>query len=130
LLNDIQDQEPLDAEVSPLILKRALCAFVLMLSPMAPHIAEELWEMLGQSGGIWKEKWPEYREDLTKEEQIEIPVQINGRLRGKILVGGGMSDDETAELALKDPRIAMLLDGKQVVKTVVAPKKLVNIVVR
>jgi len=130
LLNDIQAQEPLDVDVSPLILKRALCAFVLMLSPMAPHIAEEMWEMLGQKGGIWQARWPEYREDLTKEEQIEIPVQINGRLRGKILVGDGMSDDETVELALKDPRISMLLDGKQIVKTVVVPKKLVNVVVR
>jgi leucyl-tRNA synthetase len=130
LLNELQAQEPLDVDVSPLILKRALCAFVLMLSPVAPHIAEEMWEMLGQLGGIWRARWPEYREDLTKEEQIEIPVQINGRLRGKILVGGGMSDDETVELALKDPRIALLLDGKQVVKTVVVPKKLVNIVMR
>ena len=130
LLNDIQAQEPLDVDVSPLILKRALCAFVLMLSPMAPHIADEMWEMLGQKGGIWQARWPEYREDLTKEEQIEIPVQINGRLRGKILVGDGKSDDETVELALKDARISMLLDGKHVVKTVVVPKKLVNIVVR
>jgi leucyl-tRNA synthetase len=130
LLNDIQEQEPLDVDVSPLILKRALCAFILMLSPMAPHIAEEMWEMLGYSGGLSKEKWPEYREDLTKEEQIEIPVQINGRLRGKILVGDEMSGDETAEMALKDPRISMLLDSKQVVKTIVVPKKLVNIVVK
>ncbi|MGH9735372.1 MAG: leucine--tRNA ligase [Candidatus Acidiferrales bacterium] len=130
LLNEIQAQEPLDVDVSPLILKRTLCAFVVMLSPMAPHIAEEMWQMLGHSDGLSKEKWPEYREDLTKEEQLEIPVQINGRLRGKVLVSDGMSDDETAELALKDVRIATLLDGKQVVKTVVVPKKLVNIVVR
>jgi leucyl-tRNA synthetase len=130
LLNDILEQEPLDVDVSPLILKRALSAFVLMLSPIAPHVAEELWEMLGNSEGIWQQRWPEYREDLTKEEQIEIPVQINGRLRGKILVSDDMSGDETVELALKDPRIARLLDGKQVVKTVVVPRKLVNIVVR
>jgi leucyl-tRNA synthetase len=129
LLNDIQEQEPLDVDLSPLILKRALAILVLMLSPMAPHIAEELWEMLGNSGGLSREKWPAYREDLTKEEQIEVIVQINGRLRGKILVGDGMSGDETLDLALKDPRIAMLLDGKRIVKTVVVPKKLVSIVV-
>jgi leucyl-tRNA synthetase len=81
LLNDIQDQEPLDVDVSPLVLKRALAILVLMLSPIAPHIAEELWEMLGNSGGLWREKWPAYREDLTKEEQIEVIVQINGRRR-------------------------------------------------
>jgi leucyl-tRNA synthetase len=130
LLNEIQAQEPLDVDVSPLILKRALCAFVLMLSPIAPHIAEEMWQMLGQGGGIWRACWPEYRDDLAKEEQIEIPVQINGRVRAKILVNDDNSDDETLELAMKDPRIVMLLDGKPVVKTVVVSKKLVNIVVR
>jgi leucyl-tRNA synthetase len=130
LLNEIQAQEPLETNLSPMILKRALTVLALMLSPIAPHIAEELWSMLGNAGGLARERWPEYREDLTREEQIEIPVQINGRLRGKILVGDGMSDDEIVELALKDARISMLLDGKQVVKTVVVPKKLVNIVVR
>jgi leucyl-tRNA synthetase len=130
LLNDIQEQEPLDADLSPLILKRALCAFVLMLSPIAPHIAEELWEALGNSEGIWRQRWPEYREDLTKEEQFEVPVQINGRLRGKIMVGDGMSEDEMVELALKDPRIAVLLAGKQIVKNVVVPRRLINIVVK
>jgi leucyl-tRNA synthetase len=129
LLNDIQAQEPVDVDVSPVLLKRVLAVFVLMLSPIAPHMAEELWQMLGHSGGLLREKWPAYREDLTKEEQIEVIVQINGRLRGKILVGDGMSEDETLERALKDPRISMLLDGKKVVKTVVVPKKLVNIVV-
>jgi leucyl-tRNA synthetase len=130
LLNEIQAQEPLETNLSPMILKRALTVLALMLSPIAPHIAEELWSMLGNAGGLARERWPEYREDLTREEQIEIPVQINGRLRGKILVGDGMSDDEIVELALKDARISMLLDGKQVVKTVVVPRKLVNIVVR
>jgi leucyl-tRNA synthetase len=130
LLHDIQEQEPLDAGVSPALLKRVFAAFALMLAPIAPHMAEELWEMLGNSGSLAREKWPAYREDLTKEEQIEVIVQINGRLRGKILVGDGMSEDETLELALKDPRISMLLDGKKIGKTIVVPKKLVNIVVR
>ncbi|HXW55589.1 MAG TPA: leucine--tRNA ligase [Candidatus Cybelea sp.] len=130
LLNDIQAQEPLETTLSPMILKRALAMFALMLSPITPHIAEELWSMLGNSGGLSRERWPEYREDLTKEEQIEIPVQINGRLRGKILVDDGMSEDETVDLALKDARIAILLNGKQVVKTIVVSKKLVNIVVK
>ncbi|MFZ3199855.1 MAG: leucine--tRNA ligase [Candidatus Acidiferrales bacterium] len=130
LLNDLQEQEPLDVDVSPAILKRTLAAMVLMLSPMTPHIAEELWEMLGHREGLSRGKWPAYREDLTREEQIEVIIQINGRLRGKILVNDGMSGEETVERALKDPRIAVLLDGKQVVKTVVVPKKLVNIVLR
>jgi leucyl-tRNA synthetase len=112
------------------ILKRVLMVLTLMLSPMTPHIAEELWQMLGNEGGIARAKWPRYREDLTHEEQFEVIIQINGRLRGKILVEDGMSEDETLERALGDPRIKILIDGKAVAKTVVVPKKLVNIVLR
>jgi leucyl-tRNA synthetase len=103
---------------------------VLMLSPMTPHIAEELWAMLGFSGGLARAKWPRFREDLTREEQYEVVVQINGRVRGKIIVEDGMSEDETRDRALNDQRISVLLKGKQVAKTIVVPKKLVNIVVR
>jgi len=130
LLNELQGQEPLDAEVSPLILKSVLEILVLMLSPIAPHIAEELWEKLGHATGLLDVKWPAYREDLTHEEQVEVIIQINGRLRGKILVDDGFGGDETIAHALKDPRISVLIEGKEILKTVVVPKKLVNIVLR
>ena len=130
LMNALHEQEPLDFELSPVILKRILQVVVLMLSPMTPHIAEEMWEMLGNPGGIAQAKWPKYREDLTREEQFEIIIQINGRLRGKILVDDGLGEDEIVERAHSDPRIKTLLDGKQIVKTIVVPRKLVNIVLR
>jgi leucyl-tRNA synthetase len=130
LVNELQAAEPLDVDLNPVILKRVLDVMALMLAPMAPHIAEELWEMLGNQGGISKAKWPRYREDLTREEQIEIIIQINGRLRGKMVVEENLGEDETRERAMTDPRIAPLLVGKQIVKVVVVPKKLVNIVLR
>jgi leucyl-tRNA synthetase len=130
LVNELHAAEPLDVDLNPVILKRILDVVALMLAPMAPHIAEELWEMLGNAGGISKAKWPRYREDLTREEQIEIIIQINGRLRGKMVVEENLGEDETRERALTDPRISVLIDGKQIVKTVVVPKKLVNIVLR
>ncbi len=130
LFNEFQAQEPLEVGASPVIVKRALMILVLMLSPMVPHIAEELWEMLGIPGGIARQKWPVYREDLTREDQIEIIVQINGRVRGKILIDDSMTEDETRERALGDPRIKALLEGKTVVKVIVVPKKLVNIVLK
>ncbi|HEY7825282.1 MAG TPA: class I tRNA ligase family protein, partial [Candidatus Acidoferrales bacterium] len=130
LVSDIHELEPLDAELRPEILKRALEILTLMLAPMTPHIAEELWEMLGHGEGLTKALWPAYREDLTREEQVEVIIQINGRLRGKILAEEGLGEEETRERALGDPRIRMLIEGKQVVKVVVVPKKLVNIVLR
>jgi leucyl-tRNA synthetase len=130
LVNELHAAEPLDVDLSPVILKRILDVMALMLAPMAPHIAEELWEMLGNQGGISKAKWPRYREDLTREEQIEIIIQINGRLRGKMVVEENLGEDETRERAMTDPRIAPLLAGKQILKVVVVPKKLVNVVLR
>ena len=99
LVNELHAQEPLDQEVSPSDPEASAGRVVLMLSPMTPHIAEEMWEMLGNSGGLSSQKWPAYREDLTREEQIEIIIQINGRVRGKILVDEGLSEDETVERA-------------------------------
>ena len=130
LVNELHAQEPLDQDVSPTVLKRVLAVLVLMLSPMTPHAAEEMWELLGNSSGLAAQKWPAYREDLTREEQIEIVVQINGRVRGKIVVDDGLGEDEVKEKALKDPRIKPLLEGKEIAKVIAVPKKLVNIVVR
>ena len=107
-----------------MILKRVLEMLMLMLSPMAPHIAEELWEMLGhptQAGATRSGR--QYREDLAREEQVEVIIQINGRVRGKILVDDGLGEEETANRALADPRIAVLIAGKEIVKTVVVPQK-------
>jgi leucyl-tRNA synthetase len=130
LVNEFTAQEPLDKEISPAILKRLLAVLVLMLAPMTPHIAEELWEMLGHSGGLSREKWPAYREDLTREEQVEVVIQINGRLRGRILVDESLGEQETRERALSDARVAPLIAGKQVAKIIVVPKKLVNVVLK
>jgi leucyl-tRNA synthetase len=130
LVNELQAQEPLDVECSPLILKRTLAILALMLSPMTPHIAEEVWQMLGNPTGLTKQKWPTFREDLTREEQLEVIIQINGRLRGKTLVDDGLSKEETQERAVNDPRIAPLIVGKEIVKVIVVPGKLVNIVLK
>jgi leucyl-tRNA synthetase len=101
-----------------------------MLSPMTPHIAEEMWETLGNPSDLSAQKWPAYREDLTREEQIEIIVQINGRVRGKILVEEGLAEEDVVERAKSDPRIAPLLAGKEIAKIIAVPKKLVNFVLR
>lgn len=130
LVNELSAQEPLSEEMSPGNLKHVLSILVLMLSPITPHIAEELWEMLGHTGGLASQPWPAYREELTREEQVEIIVQMNGRVRGKILVDADLKDAELIKSALADERIKSLLDGKQVAKAIAVPNKLVNLVVK
>jgi leucyl-tRNA synthetase len=130
LINELTAQEPLDHDISPEILKRVLSTMVVMLSPMAPHIAEELWEMLGHAGGLIKQRWPAYREDLAREEMIEVIIQLNGRVRGKTLVETGLAEDDLSERARNDERIKVLLAGRDIVKTIVVPNKIVNFVVK
>jgi leucyl-tRNA synthetase len=129
LYNTLQDHEPLDKHVRPEILKQVLELLVVMLAPIAPHLSEELWEMLGHKEGLYCEQWPEYSAELAKEEQVEVVIQINGRVRGKICVDVGLPEEELAERAFADPKIGELLRGARVVKRVVVPNKLVNVVV-
>jgi leucyl-tRNA synthetase len=130
LANELYAAEPLDQEARPEIVKRVLEIMVLMLAPPAPHLAEELWEMLGRSGSIGKAPWPQYREELALQEEYEIVLQINGRVRGKIVVEDGLGETQLADRALADPRISDLVAGRTVAKTIVVPRKLVNVVVK
>jgi leucyl-tRNA synthetase len=114
---------------APAIRKEVLSLLVQMLNPLAPHIAEELWQMLGYRTHLVETLWPEYRADLAKEEQCEVVIQVNGRVRGRLLVEAGLSEEQVLTLALAEPKVAALVNGKRVVKTVVVPNKLVNVVV-
>jgi leucyl-tRNA synthetase len=129
LTNEIYLQEPLDKDVRPEIRKEVLELLTLMLAPMTPHLAEELWEMLGHAGGLWTASWPAFDEALTREDEVEIPVQVNGRLRGKVKVSVGTGEENIVKLAQADPVIAPHLAGKSIVKRIYVPNKLLNLVV-
>jgi leucyl-tRNA synthetase len=103
---------------------------VLLLYPFAPYLAHELWEMLGEQGSLLQVPWPEYDAALAKEEEIEIPVQINGKLRSRIVVAVDAPEDEIRQRALAEPKIQAAIAGKQIVKVIVVSSKLVNVVVR
>jgi leucyl-tRNA synthetase len=102
---------------------------VLLLAPFAPYLSHELWERLGEKTNLLKVPWPKYDPELAKEEEIEIPVQVNGKLRGKIVVAPGTSEEEIKQRALADEKIQTYIAGKQIVK-VIFTGKLVSIVVR
>jgi leucyl-tRNA synthetase len=130
MTNEIYSQEPLEDGIRPEVRKEILKLLTLMLAPMTPHLAEELWEMLGHSDGLWNVPWPtgEFAE-LARDERVEIPVQINGRLRGKLKVPAGTGEEEVVRLAQEDSAIAHHLAGKRIVKRIVVPDKLLNLVV-
>ena len=102
---------------------------VLLVAPFAPYLARELWEMLGEKSNLLKAPWPKYDPELAKEEEIEIPVQVNGKLRGKIIVVPGTGEEEIKQKALADEKVQSYVTGKQIAK-VIFTGKLVSIVVR
>ncbi|AVQ99689.1 leucine--tRNA ligase [Oceanobacillus iheyensis] len=108
--------------------KEYMEGFVKMLSPVAPHIAEELWECLGHEGTVSYEQWPKYDESKLVEDEIEVVVQIMGKVRAKLNVDKDISKDELEKQALRDEKIQELLEGKTIRKVIVVPGKLVNIV--
>ena len=109
--------------------RSVLKTFILLLSPFAPHLAEELWRAFGSTTTLAYEPWPSYDANLLKADIIEVPVQINGKLRGKLIVAADISKDALEQAALNDDKIKSLLEGKTVRKVIVVPGKLVNLVV-
>src|SRR5215204_3313734 len=135
LLNELYDlkAQPGSASASDLFaVREAVEALVLMLAPFCPHVAEELWETLGHGGGILRSgaRWPESVEALARRDEVEIAVQVNGKLRGRVNVPADATEEEARAAALSDERVRSWTEGKQVVKTVVVPGRLVNVVVK
>ena len=112
------------------ILSFAIVTLIKLMSPVAVHLCEEAWNDLGGEGSIHEQKWPEWSEDLAKASSITLIVQINGKVKDKIEADEALSQDELKELALSSAKVKELTDGKTIVKTIVVPKKLVNIVVK
>jgi len=110
--------------------KDAMEKFVLLLSPFAPHIAEELWQRLGHDQTLAYEPWPNWDEDAIKESVIEVPISIGGKMRSKITVSADCDTTTLEQAALTDPKIAGMLAGKQIVKKIIVPGKMVNFVVK
>jgi leucyl-tRNA synthetase len=108
--------------------KSVLKTFVQLLAPFAPHLAEEVWQALGETSSLSYQPWPTYNPDLLKLDTVEIPVQVNGKIRTRLSVAIGLADDALKELALADPKVQEFIAGKPIKKMIIVPGKLVNIV--
>jgi leucyl-tRNA synthetase len=111
------------------VLREAIDALVLMISPFAPHMAEELWHNLGHVDGLMKAKWPSFDPEVAKADEVVVPVQVNGKLRGRVNAPTDASEDRLRELALADPAVRSYTDGKTIRKVVIAKGPLVSVVV-
>ncbi|MBR0325067.1 MAG: leucine--tRNA ligase [Selenomonadales bacterium] len=112
------------------LMKEIVSALLRLLAPFAPHMTEELWAQLGEAGSIHKCTWPTYEESALVQDEVEIVLQINGKVRDKVLLPATATKDEMETLALANPRVQGFIGEKQVVKVICVPKKLVNIVVK
>lgn len=126
MLNSYQDQDEQDLAV----LKEAIDSLVILLSPFSPHICEELWHICGHEGSIYHQSWPGYDETALVRDEVELAIQISGKVRDRIVVPTEIEREKLEEIALSQPKIQELTAGKKIVKVVVVPGKLVNIVVK
>ncbi len=129
VLHDVEDAIAQKA-IPPQFMAEVQRNLVLLLAPFAPYLAHELWEMLGEKGDLLKAPWPKYDAALAKEEELEIPVQVNGKLRGRIVVAADATEDLIMKHALADEKVQSAIAGKQIVNKIFVPGKLVNFVVR
>ena len=117
-----------DADVQ--VAREAFNALIPMLAPFGPHISEELWESFGHPDSLSRAHWPEFSAELAREEEIEVAVQVNGKLRSRIFASASASDDALREAALADEKVRAATEGHDVAKIIVVPRKLVNVVLK
>ncbi len=118
----------LEEKLSPEVMAECLRRLTLLLEPFAPHLSEELWEMLGEQGPVLDVAWPAFDAELAREDSIEIPVQVNGKMRGKITVAADTAEDAIVEVAKAEENVARHLEGKALRKAIYVPGRMVNLI--
>ncbi len=127
LVNEIYACE---ADLTPGVLPQLLDSLVLLFGPFAPYVAQEMWETLGHEGPVFRQAWPAFDAELARQDLAEVVVQVNGKLRSKMSLPFGTTQNAALELANADPKVIPFVEGKTVAKVIFVPDKLVNIVVK
>jgi leucyl-tRNA synthetase len=127
---DVEHAGQVERKETICVVREAVEALVRMLGPFAPHTAEEMWEMLGHDSGLVAASWPEFKEAVARADEVEIPVQVNGKVRGRVTVPVDIVDEELQRIALADPGVQAHVAGKTVKKVVIAKGRLVSVVVQ
>ena len=132
LVNQIMDNEAAmdGGKVAPVVIAEVFRGLIMLLAPFAPFFAAEMWEQIGCEGAVFRTAWPVANEELAREDEVEIPVQVNGKLVNVVKVPAGSDEAAVKAAALADARVTMRIEGKTVVKVIVVPGKLVNLVVK
>jgi leucyl-tRNA synthetase len=126
LVNELYAQEGC---LSAATIRDVTGKLALLLQPFAPYLSQEIWEELGGAGPVFRHQWPSFDPELAQEDLAEVVVQVNGKLRGRIHVPFGTPNDELQRRALADEKVRSFIAGRQIVKAIVVPDKLVNVVV-
>jgi leucyl-tRNA synthetase len=130
-LSDFNAEPGAASDEDVFAVREALESLVLMLAPFSPHVAEEMWQALGHAGGLLQSaRWPQADAELARSEELEIPIQVNGKLRSRLLALPEVTEEELRTAALNDEKIRDFIAGHEVVKVIVVPKRLVNIVIK
>ena len=119
-----------EGTVNPGLFGAAIKDLIIMLAPFVPHVTEEMWEHLGYEGSVHDQNWPEYDEKALVKDTVEIVVQVNGKIKEKLDIAGGLSREEMEKTAIENEKVKGLIEGKNVVKVIAVPGKLINIVVK
>jgi leucyl-tRNA synthetase len=129
LVNEIYKYKE-EEDINLGLLRTAVRNLVLILSPFTPHICEELWEKLGNQESVYRTSWPSYDEAALVKDTVEIVIQINGKVKDKLNVANNLDKETFEKTALEDQKVQALLNGKELVKVIAVPNKLINLVVR
>ena len=129
LINEMYKYKELDTRNDGII-REGIDTIITILAPFTPHIGEELWTMIGKEGSVFNISWPSYDESALVQDEVEVIVQVNGKLRAKVSMDANISREDMEKVAMEDAKVQAAIEGKNVVKVIAVPKKLVNIVVK